>query len=138
MQTGNLTKLLVVEDNRTDSYLLTHQLTRAKMNDRVTIVDNGKDALDFLSHASPLPLAIFLDLNLPGLGGIDLLKMIRKDPRLQNIPIIIMTGSTEVKSLEECTRLGVYDYLIKPISLATFIKSVAHLFPKGDEPRLSV
>jgi CheY-like chemotaxis protein len=138
MQTGNLTKLLVIEDNINDSYLLTHQLARAQIEDCVTVISNGKEALDFLLNASPLPIAIFLDLNLPGLGGVHLLKMMRKDPRLREIPVIVMTGSMEAKNLEECTKLGVTDYLVKPISLSTFIKTVTHLFPTHGAPQVPV
>lgn len=129
MQSRNLTKLLVVEDNLNDSYLLTHQIARAEIYDCVTVIDNGKEALDFLLSASPPPLAVFLDLNLPGLGGIDLLKRIKKEPRLRDIPVIVMTGSVLPKDMDECAKLGVAAYLPKPISLSTFLMTVAQWYP---------
>jgi CheY-like chemotaxis protein len=134
MQSGNLTKVLVVEDNLNDSYLLTHQLARAQIEDCVTVIGNGREALDFLLGASPPPLALFLDLNLPGLSGVDLLKRMKKEPRLHDIPVIVMTGSIHPKDIDECSKLGVTAYLPKPISLTTFIKTVAHLYPKVPTP----
>jgi CheY-like chemotaxis protein len=129
MPTRNLTKLLVVEDNINDSYLLTHQLTRAHIEDCVTVISNGTEALDFLLTASPPPIALFLDLNLPGLSGIDLMKRMKKEARLQDIPVIVMTGSDARRDVEECSKLGVTAYLPKPISIATFLKTVTELYP---------
>jgi len=131
MQTGNLTKLLVVEDSLLDSYLLTHQLGRAKIDECITVVANGKEALEFLLAASPLPLAVFLDLNLPGLSGIDVLRRMKKEPRLQEIPVIVMTGSLHSKDIEECGKLGVTAYLTKPVTLDTFLKTVTQLIPNA-------
>jgi len=129
MQTGNLTKLLVVEDNINDSYLLTHQLAKAQIDDCITVISNGREALEFLLAASPSPIAVFLDLNLPGLPGLDLLRRMKKEPKLQEIPVIVMTGSIMPKDIDECEKLGVTAYLAKPISLSTFIRTVTGLFP---------
>jgi CheY-like chemotaxis protein len=125
------TPILVVEDNADDSYLLTRQLARAHFDDYVTVIGNGQDALDFLQHCAVLPLAIFLDLRLPGMSGTELLEKIRQDARFQRIPVIVMTGSADPRDLEICNRLGVTAYLPKPVTLTTFIKTVAHLFPKS-------
>jgi two-component system response regulator len=122
--------ILVVEDNLDDSFLLTRQLARADMDDCVTVIGNGKDAYDWLKAATTPPLAIFLDLKLPGMSGIELGEQIRKDPRLHLVPIIIMTGSVDPHDVEACTRLGVSAYLPKPVGLSTFIKIITHLFPK--------
>jgi two-component system response regulator len=123
-------QILVVEDNADDSFLLTRQLARAHFEDCVTVIGNGQDALDFLQHSSAPPLAIFLDLRLPGLSGIEVLEQIRANERIRAVPVIIMTGSVDPKDVEECSRLGVTAYLPKPVGLSTFIKTVAHLFPK--------
>jgi CheY-like chemotaxis protein len=130
MRTDNLTRLLVVEDNVDDTFLLTRQLARAQIDDCVTVIGNGTDALEFLLNTSPAPLAVFLDLSLPGMSGIDLLKQIKREPRLREVPVIIMTGSLNPIDLAECNKLGIKAYLSKPVSLTTFIKTVAHLFPK--------
>jgi two-component system, response regulator len=124
------TKMLVVEDNIDDSFLLTRQLARAHIDDCITVIGDGEDALSFLLHAATLPLAVFLDLRLPGLSGIQLLRAIRQEPRLRAIPVIVMTASVDPKDVEECTRLGVTAYLPKPVGVTTFIKIVAHLLPR--------
>lgn len=134
MQTDKLTRLLVVEDNEDDSFLLTRQLARAHLDDCVTVIGNGSDALAFLLQTRPPPLAIFLDLNLPGMSGIKLLERIKEEPRLQAVPVIIMTGSVNPKDVEVCSRLGVSAYLPKPVSINTFIKTVTHLFPENAIP----
>ena len=137
MEPETSTKILVVEDSVDDSFLLTRQLARAHLDDCVTVIGDGKDALSFLLHATTLPLAVFLDLRLPSLGGIQLLETIRQEPRLKAIPVIVMTASIDPKDVDECTRLGVTAYLPKPVSVATFIKIVAHLFPRVTAPKSS-
>ncbi len=119
----------MVEDNEDDSYLLTRQLIRAQIDDHVAVFGNGEDALEFLLRTSQVPLVIFLDLRLPGLSGVDLLKRVRREPRLQAVPVIVMTGYLDSQDVKACERLGVTTYLPKPISLTVFIKAVAHLFP---------
>lgn len=130
MEPETSTRILVVEDNVDDSFLLTRQLARAHIDDCVTVIGDGKDALDFLLNGTISPLAVFLDLRLPGLSGIQLLEAIRQEPRLKSTPVIIMTASIDPKDVEECTRLGVTAYLPKPVNITTFIKIVAHLFPQ--------
>ena len=128
--------ILVVEDNADDSFLLTRQLARAHFEDCVTVIGNGQDAFDYLQH-SAAPLAVFLDLRLPGMSGVELLEKIRQDERLRKVPVIVMTGSVDPQDVDECTRLGVTAYLPKPVGLTTFIKTVAHLFPMAATPEKS-
>jgi len=132
IESRDRTHILVVEDNADDSFLLTRQLARAHFEDCVTVISNGPDALEYL-HRSPVPLAVFLDLRLPGLSGVELLREMRQDERLSRVPVIIMTGSDDPADMEACSQLGVTAYLSKPIGLSSFIKTVAHLFPSGSE-----
>lgn len=130
IEAGTPTTILVVEDNADDSFLLTRQLARAHFEDCVTVIGNGQDAFDYLQH-SATPLAVFLDLRLPGMNGLELLKRIRQDERLRDVAVIVMTGSVDPQDVGECNRLGVTAYLPKPVGLSTFIKTVAHLFPEA-------
>ena len=123
-------QILVVEDDLTDSFLLTRQLAKAQMDDHVIFIGNGKEALDFLLQAVFPPIVIFLDLHLPGLSGVALLEKIRQEPRLQAMPVIVMTGFNDPHDMKKCIKLGVTAYLQKPIKLSTFIKTIAHLFPE--------
>jgi CheY-like chemotaxis protein len=127
------TQILVVEDNADDSFLLTRQLARAHFEDCVTVIGNGQDALEYLQRSST-PLAVFLDLRLPGMSGVELLEKIRQDERLHAVPVIVMTGSLDPRDVETCDRLGITAYLPKPVGLSTFIKTVTHLFPEVGTP----
>ena len=124
--------ILVVEDNVDDRFMLLRQLERAHFDDQVMVIENGKTALDHLLKATSVPLVLFLDLRLPGLGGVEILREIRRTDRLQGIPVIIMTGSSDPNDLQECNLLGVTAFLEKPVSLTTFIKTVTHLFPSAN------
>jgi CheY-like chemotaxis protein len=130
METKPLTQILVVEDNEDDTFILTRQLAKAQIDDHVTVIGDGREALDFLLEAEVLPLAVFLDLHLHGLSGLELLAMMRAEPLLKNVPVIIMTGSTNPNHERECLKLGITAFLAKPVGVTTFIKTVAHLFPK--------
>ena len=127
MEPNRLTYILVVEDNADDSFLLTRQLARGHLEDCVTVIPNGQEALDFLLQTTPSPLAVFLDLRLPGLSGIELLEKIRQEPHLQDLPVIVMSGSTHQGDVNRCRELGVSNFLAKPVDLTTFIKIVSHL-----------
>jgi CheY-like chemotaxis protein len=120
----------VVEDDTDDSFLLTRQITAAQIEEIVTVVRTAEEALEFLQKQEAPPLVVFLDLRLPGISGIELLKTVRNDPNLKDIPVIVMTGHVDPKDVATCNELGVTAFLEKPVGLSTFIKSVAHLFPK--------
>jgi CheY-like chemotaxis protein len=124
-----------VEDNVDDSFLLTRQLARAHLEDCVTVVGDGEDAYKILMETATPPLAMFLDLRLPGMSGIKLLEKIRQEPRLETMPVVIMTDSVDPGDVEACTKLGVTAYLPKPVGITTFIKIITHLFPTKIEPQ---
>jgi CheY-like chemotaxis protein len=131
-------RILIIEDNPDDTFFLTRQLNRAKLDDHVTVISDGKEALDFLLKNSRDEnglqfVAIFLDLRLPSLDGLPLLREIRATPRLRDIPVIVMTSSNEERDIDECQRLEVKAYVTKPVRLTEFIKAVAHVFPPVPE-----
>jgi two-component system, response regulator len=134
----NPVRVLVIEDNLDDRDLLLRQLKKSGMESHVKFIANGKEALDFLikppAIIEPL-IAIFLDLKLPSMGGLELLRRLRASDRYENLPVIVMTSSNDPKDMEECRRLKVTSYVSKPVSFTTFSKAVADVFHL---PRLGV
>jgi CheY-like chemotaxis protein len=135
-------RILIIEDNPDDCFFLTRQLNRARLDDHVTVIPDGQQAFDFLlknsSSENPLRfVCIFLDLRLPSLDGIPLLRKLRVIPALSDIPVIVMTSSNEERDLEECQRLAVKAYVTKPVKLTDFIKAVTHAFPANNESVIS-
>ena len=116
--------ILVIEDNVDDSFLLTRELARSDMATEIRVIGDGRDALDFIFQTSPAPFVVFLDLKLPRLSGIEVLKEIRQEPRLHDLPVIVMTSSLNPKDADDCARLGVSAFLPKPVSLDLFKKII--------------
>jgi two-component system response regulator len=130
---ASLVRVLVVEDNADDRELLLRQLRKTGMAEHVKFISDGKEALNFLTVPDPQPLAeeliaIFLDLNLPSLSGLDLLRTLRGGERFQATPVIVMTSSNDPRDLEECRRLHVTNYVSKPVTYTSFSKAVADIF----------
>ena len=139
--TTSAVRVLVVEDNADDRELLLRQLRKTGMADHVKFISDGKEALNFLTVPDPLPvarelIAIFLDLNLPSLNGLDLLRALRERERFQATPVIVMTSSNDPRDLEECRRLNVTNYVSKPVTFTSFSKAVADVFhlPRNPAP----
>ncbi len=109
--------ILIVEDNSDDSFLLTRQLAKLELDRAIRVIPDGRAALDYLLSVSPPPYAVFLDLRLPRLSGIQLLQEIRREPRLHALPVIVMTNSIDPADAEMCARLGVAAYSHKPVSV---------------------
>ena len=127
-----LVRVVVVEDDEDDRVLFIRQLRKSKIDSHVRFLSDGKEALHFLSNLPPSApfcdlIAIFLDLKLPGMNGIDLLKAIRKTPRVQNTPVIIMTASLNPKDFEACQNLKVAAFIPKPVTFDLFSKAITGL-----------
>jgi CheY-like chemotaxis protein len=129
----SVVRVLVVEDNADDRELLLRQLRKTGMADHVKFISDGEEAFNFLTVPDPLPvaqelIAIFLDLKLPTLNGLDLLRALRERARFQTTPVIVMTSSNDPRDLEECRRLNVTNYVSKPVTFTSFSKAVADVF----------
>jgi two-component system response regulator len=126
-------RVLVVEDNADDRELLLRQLRKTGMADQVKFISDGKEALVYLTEpgaqsAEDELIAIFLDLNLPSVSGLDLLRKLRQSDGSPDTPVIVMTSSNDPHDLEECRRLHVTQYVSKPVTFTSFSKAVADVF----------
>lgn len=128
----SLVRILVVEDNPDDQALLLRQLAKARLNDHVMFISDGFHALDLLEHIHILDktglVAIFLDLHLPGIGGVELLRCLRQRAPEQDFPVIVMTSTNDPKDIEECRKLNVSGFVPKPITYENFSHAIAGAF----------
>jgi len=103
-----------------DQEVLLDHLKKANIRDHILFISDSRIAVELLLHADDQEIrsklrAVFLDLRLPGFGGLEILRLIRSTPEIASLPVIVMTGLTEPKILEECRRLKATSYLPKPL-----------------------
>ena len=129
-----LKRILLVEDNPNDAELTLEALSRHNLANDVTWVHDGAEALDYLycrdkyagRECSDL-VVILLDLKLPKVDGLEVLRAIKSDQRLKIIPVVVLTSSREERDLVESYKLGVNAYVVKPVDFNAFINAVRDL-----------
>ncbi|WP_306589822.1 response regulator [Geothrix sp. 21YS21S-4] len=127
--------ILLVEDNPQDELLTLRSLKRVNLANAVEVVRDGQDALDYLFHQGsygagpvlPLPAVVLLDLGLPRVGGLDVLKRIRADARTRHLPVVILTSSPEEQDRLRSYLGGANSFVRKPIDFTEFAETVARL-----------
>ncbi|KAF0141908.1 MAG: two-component system response regulator [Stygiobacter sp. RIFOXYC12_FULL_38_8] len=130
----NVKRILYAEDNPKDRELTLTALQEHNLANEVTCVGDGEEALDFLyrrgkySGEEEYPLAaILLDIKMPKVDGIEVLRQIKSDNKLKHIPVVILTSSREERDLIESYQLGVNAYVVKPMEFSEFIDAVKNL-----------
>lgn len=116
MMTGAPSKLLVVEDDADDLYFLKEAISRAKVEANVDTAANGEEAVGKI--AAGAPTLVLLDLKLPLMSGLEVLKWMRERPASRRVPVLILTASLERSDIEKAYDLGANAYLCKPATLA--------------------
>ncbi|HEY2882827.1 MAG TPA: response regulator [Pirellulales bacterium] len=129
---GRPMEILLVEDNRMDAHFAIHALEKANFKHRCTLVCDGQEALDYLQRRgifarAPKPDLILLDLELPKKNGLELLTEIRADPLLQDVPVVVLTGSTDEADMAHTQLHAVESYLVKPVNLGKFLDVIREL-----------
>ncbi|MBT0770515.1 response regulator [Kineosporia sp. J2-2] len=127
--------LLLVEDSPHDRELALHALRRGHFPGRVEAAKDGVEALDLLlgrgewtgRDLADLPRAVLLDIKMPMLSGIDVLREIRSHPVLSEVPVVMMTSSAEDGDLEACYALGANSYIVKPVEIETYFGTVLEI-----------
>jgi two-component system response regulator len=127
--------ILLVEDNPDDEALTLRAFHKNRIGNKIFIVHDGAEALDFLfctgTYAERDPREIIqvvlLDLNLPKVGGLEVLRRIRADKRTRTLPVVILTSSKEEKDLAEGYEYGANSYVRKPVDFNEFIEAIQHL-----------
>jgi CheY-like chemotaxis protein len=132
-QTGDhAVPILVVEDNLPDYQTMTRAFKKLGINSPVYHCETGEEALDFLNHRgkysdgknAPRPGIVWLDLNLPGTDGREVLQKIKSNPELKSIPVIVFTTSDAEQDIDECYQNGANSYITKPVDLKKLFEIV--------------
>lgn len=126
-------EVLLVEDNSRDAELTIRTLTKRKLANDIVRLTDGQDALDWLwgngayagRDLTLRPKVVLLDLKLPKLSGLEVLRALRADARTRLLPVVMMTSSREERDLIESYRLGVNGYIVKPVDFENFSNAVA-------------
>lgn len=127
-------RILLVEDDLKDVELTITALNEYNLANDVLVVRDGADALDYLyrrgkfaDEAAGNPIVILLDLKMPKVDGMQVLRQIKTDKDLQMIPVVILTSSRESRDLESCYQLGVNAYVVKPVKFMEFVDAVRQI-----------
>src|SRR5258706_8915482 len=135
MTTTNINdvEILLTEDNPNDVELTLRALQKHNLANKVYVVKDGAEALDFIFATGQYssrninlpPKVIFLDLKLPKVSGIEVLRKIKSDDKTKTVPVVVVTSSQESQDIQECYKLGVNSYIQKPIEFDNFVKAIS-------------
>jgi CheY-like chemotaxis protein len=126
-----LKRILLAEDNDRDIELTLAALEEFNLANEVVVARDGAEALDYLhnrgqfaGHANGLPVVVLLDLKMPKVDGLEVLRQMKADTRLQHVPVVMITSSREEQDLVNSYRLGVNAYVVKPMDFQKFVDSI--------------
>jgi CheY-like chemotaxis protein len=129
-----LKRILLVEDNERDIELTLAALEEYNLANEVVVARDGAEALDFLhergqftGHTNGLPVVVLLDLKMPKVDGLEVLRKMRADNHLKLIPVVMITSSREEQDLVQSYKLGVNAYVVKPVDFQKFVESIKQL-----------
>ena len=117
-------EILLVEDSDDDAELTIRAIKTNKIANRIELVRDGVEALAYLESDRPLPRLILLDLKLPKMNGLEVLRRIRSNPRTRVLPVVVLTSSREEPDIATAYELGVNSYIVKPVEFEGFVKAV--------------
>src|ERR671934_1350365 len=127
--------ILMVEDNPNDEELTLHELRKYNLANKIQVVRDGQEALEYVfctgryadRNIADQPHVILLDIKLPLVDGLEVLRQVKQDPRTRTVPVVMLTSSREERDLIESYRLGVNSYIVKPVDFDQFKESARAL-----------
>ncbi len=126
--------ILLVDDSVNDVVLIKNALTEANFGNNIIVAEDGEEAIDFLynrgkfaGYTGGKPIFILLDIKMPLMDGIEVLKIIRKDPEFNLIPVIMLTSSRDTHDLQDCYDNGANSFVVKPVDMSSFMQVVKEL-----------
>lgn len=127
-------EILLVEDNPNDVELTLHAFRKNNLSNRIQVARDGAEAIEFLfgtdhrgQAANAPPKVVLLDLKLPKVDGLEVLRRIKSEPRTRTIPVVVLTSSKEERDIVESYQLGVNSYIVKPVDFEQFTDAVRNL-----------
>jgi two-component system, response regulator len=133
---GDTVEIILVEDNPADVEMTLDALNEHRLANRVHVLRDGAEALDYIMKNVDCkagvpdkfcPRVILLDLKLPKIDGLEVLRRIRADERTRSVPVVVLTSSNEERDRIESYKLGVNSYIVKPVNFEDFARSVAEI-----------
>jgi len=129
-----LKRILLAEDSERDVELTLAALEEHNLANEVVVARDGAEALDYLyqrgrfaNHANGLPVVVLLDLKMPKVDGLEVLRRMRSDPALKHVPAVMITSSREEQDLVRSYQLGVNAYVVKPVDFQQFVESIKQI-----------
>lgn len=122
-----LRPIILVEDNPDDERLTIRALRRGNVANEIIVARNGEEALSMVLNAHPLPSVVLLDLKLPKVDGLDVLRQIRANARTHLLPVVVLTSSSEERDIIDSYNLGANSYVRKPVEIEKFTEAVRQL-----------
>jgi CheY-like chemotaxis protein len=127
-------RILLAEDNPNDVELTLSALQECHLANTAEVVNDGVEALDYLyrrgsyaSHDPELPAVMLLDLKMPRIDGLEVLRQIKSDPKLRRLPVVMLTSSREERDLVRSYELGVNAFVVKPVDFQQFVDAIRNL-----------
>ncbi|MFZ4555644.1 MAG: response regulator [Pseudanabaena sp.] len=122
-----LPNIILVEDNPDDERLAIRALRKGNVANEILVARNGEEAINMILSADPLPCVVLLDLKLPKIDGLEVLRRIRAEPRTHLLPVVVLTSSSEDRDIVESYSLGANSYVRKPVEFDRFTEAVKQL-----------
>lgn len=120
--------IFLVEDNPDDVRLTLHALEKHRIANSIEVARDGAEALEkLLAPDAEMPRLVLLDLKLPKVSGVEVLRQLKANPRTRAVPVVVLTSSKEDRDLEDCYALGVNSYIVKPVDFAQFSEAARQL-----------
>jgi len=126
--------ILLVDDSANDVTLITAALKEAHLGNDIIVAEDGEEALDYLykrgkyiNYSNDYPIFILLDIKMPMMSGIEVLKIIRSDDLFNKIPVIMLTSSCDSREMQACYDKGANSFVVKPVNMNDFIKVIKEL-----------
>jgi CheY-like chemotaxis protein len=123
----NILSVLLIEDNLIEIMKMERTILSLGLKHTVNVANNGEEALEILQDEPRWPDLILLDLNMPRISGLEFLSILKNNEQLRHIPTVILTTSDNQKDIEECYRIGVSGYIVKPLKYNDYIDKIQNV-----------